>query len=147
MDAWSQAAAKSISVRAACEKANISVAQFITARTENSEFAHACQIHDEVVDEHIKDSLRIKAAEGDLQAQALYFRHYHASIQAKAARWQERLIMSPTEAGIRIREILDPLGPRGRPTVPLSTTPITSRPGPSSSLKSLPAPAEGAGTP
>jgi hypothetical protein len=147
MDAWSQAAATTISVLSACDTAGITMYEFLMARTQDSGFAQICQIHDEIVDEHIKDSLRTKAAGGDLQAQALYLRHFHGSIQTKAAQWRARLIMSATEARARIREILDPLGPQGRPTVPLSETPITSRPGPSPSLKSIPAPAEGANTP
>jgi hypothetical protein len=70
---WLEAAAASLSVREACRRAGIGLAQYLIGRQNDLAFDRAALIFDQIVDLMIQESVRSAALDGDPQATRIYF--------------------------------------------------------------------------
>jgi hypothetical protein len=70
---WVIAAATSVTIEEACASTGVSLTEFQQGRLADFAFDEACRAYDHVIDLKITESLRHKAAQGNVPAQSLYF--------------------------------------------------------------------------
>lgn len=117
MIAWSRAAAATPSAVEACRQAEVSLMEYLAARSRDPRFGEVCTAHDNAVDECIKDALRRAAIGGDPRSQSLYYSSLRPQMMAEA-RSRPSMTISAKEAEVIVAGLLRSRFPSCTPPPP-----------------------------